>query len=122
MPRKNNEVISLADSQVLRWIDEINGIVDADAKAREIKRQIKRLRQGDNSAQSRKEIRSLYARLDEIQFKPDYLCLVIDREKDYRRACRGFYINDIKYVRLLGTNGGVKNSTIVFVSERVSGD
>lgn len=38
--------------------------------------------------------------------------------KDYHRACRGFSINGIKYQRLLGTNGGVKNETIVFVSER----
>ena len=48
------------------------------------------------------------------------MCLIIDREKDYYRACRGFSINGVNYVRLLGTNGGIKNSTIVFVSERVS--
>lgn len=30
--RRNDEVISLADSQVLRWIDELNGITDADTK------------------------------------------------------------------------------------------
>lgn len=46
------------------------------------------------------------------------MCLIIDKEKDYYRACRGFYINGLKYKRLLGTNGGVKSSTIVFVSER----
>ena len=58
--------------------------------------------------------------LDELQFKPDYLCLIIDRDKDYYRACRGFRINGIRYERLLGTNGGIKNSTIVFVSERLA--
>lgn len=46
------------------------------------------------------------------------MCLVIDKERDYHRACKGFSINGIRYKRLLGTNGGVKNSTIVFVSER----
>lgn len=58
--------------------------------------------------------------LDELQFKPDYMCLIIDRDKDYYRACRGFRINGIRYERLLGTNGGIKNSTIVFVSERLA--
>ena len=48
------------------------------------------------------------------------MCLIIDKEKDYWRACKGFKINGIKYVRLLGTNGGIKNSTIVFVSERLA--
>lgn len=47
------------------------------------------------------------------------MCLIIDKKKDYYRACKGFTINNIKYRRLLGTNGGIKNSTIVFVSERL---
>lgn len=117
--RRNDEIISLADSQVLRWIDEINGVVDADARAREIKAEIRRLRKEPNSISNKAAIRKLYAELDAVQFKPDYLCLIMDREKDYRRACKGFSINDVKYVRLLGTNGGIKNETIVFVSERI---
>ena len=113
--RKNDEVISLADSQVLRWIDELNGITDAEQKARDIKAEIKRLRNEQNSVQNRKAVKQLYAQLDAIQFKPDYMCLIIDKEKDYYRACKGFSINGISYKRLLGTNGGIKNSTIVWV-------
>ena len=116
--RRNDEVISLADSQVLRWLDELNGIVDADEKARVIKSEIRRIKREPNSASNKRRIRQLYAKLDEIQYKPDYMCLIIDKEKDYHRACKGFSINGLRYKRLLGTNGGVKNSTIVFVSER----
>lgn len=116
--RRNDEVISLADSQVLRWLDELNGIEDAETKAREIKAEIRALRKEPNSVKSRKKIKTLYEQLDSIQFKPDYLCVIIDREKDYRRACAGFTINGIGYQRLLGTNGGVKNETIVFISNR----
>lgn len=111
-------MISLADSQVLRWIDELNGLTDADAKAHNIKSEIKRLRREPNSVQNRRAIKQLYIELDTLQYKPDYMCLIIDKEKDYYKACRGFSINGIKYRRLLGTNGGIKNSTIVFVSER----
>ena len=118
--RRNEEVISLADSTILRWIDELNGVVDADEHAKEIKREIRRIRREPNSAQNKRTIRDLYRQLDELQFKADYMCLIIDREKDYRRACKGFSINGVRYCRLLGTNGGVKNSTIVFVSERLS--
>ena len=118
--RRNDEVISLADSQMLRWIDELNGINDADTKAREIKEHIKQLRQKQNDIHNKRAIKKLYDELDRIQFKTDYMCLIIDKEKDYYRACKGFSINGIKYTRLLGTNGGIKNSTIVFVSERLS--
>ena len=120
--RRNDEVISLADSQVLRWIDELNGITDADAQARNIKAQIKQIHKEPNSIQNKRKIKQLYADLDAIQFKPDYMCLVIDKEKDYYRACKGFSINGISYKRLLGTNGGIKSSTIVFVSERLWGE
>lgn len=116
--RRNDEVISLADSQVLRWIDELNGIVDADEQARNIKHEIKMIKKEPNSIQNKRAIKQLYAQLDSLQYKPDYMCLIIDKEKDYYRACKGFSINGIKYKRLLGTNGGIKNSTIVFVSER----
>lgn len=111
-------MISLADSQVLRWLDELNGITDADASAKQIKSEIHRLKSEPNNRQNRKAVRKLYAKLDSVQFKPDYLCLIIDRDKDYKRACQGFSINGMNYERLLGTNGGIKNSTIVFISER----
>lgn len=120
--RKNDEVISLSDSQILRWIDELNHIKNADFEAKKLKKSIKMLKKQPNSLQNRREIKKLYEKLDKVQHKPDYMCLVIDKEKDYRRACKGFVINGIKYVRLLGTNGGVKNETIVFVSERLSGE
>lgn len=118
--RRNEEVISLADSQILRWIDELNGIVDADVKAKEIKQQIKQIKKEPSGAQNKRKIKQLYSDLDALQFKPDYMCLIIDREKDYYRACRGFSINGVSYKRLLGTSGGIKNSTIVFVSERLA--
>lgn len=118
--RRNDEVVSLADSQVLRWIDELNGVTDADHAAREIKSQIKRIKKEPNSIQNKRNIKRLYSELDALQFKPDYMCLIIDKKKDYYRACRGFLINGIQYKRLLGTNGGIKNSSIIFVSERLS--
>ena len=117
--RRNDEVISLADSQVLRWIDEMNGITDADDKAKEIKVQIRKIKKEPNNIQNKRKIKKLYSELDALQYKPDYMCLIIDKEKDYYRACRGFSINGINYKRILGTNGGIKNETIVFVSERV---
>lgn len=105
---------------MLRWIDELNGVEDADGKARELKEKIRQVRREPSSPQNKKEVRQLYKDLDALQFKPDYMCLIIDKTKDYYRACKGFKINGISYKRLLGTAGGIKNSTIVFVSERLA--
>lgn len=115
--RMNDEVIALNDSQVLRWIDELIGLEDGNERAMAIKAEIRRIKREPSSLQNRREIKRLYAELDTVQFKPDYMHLVVDNNSDYIRACKGFTINDIEYVRLLGTSGGVKNSTIVFVSK-----
>ena len=118
--RENDEIISIGDSQMLRWIDELNGVTGAEGKVRDIRSEIKRLRKKESTLPTRRRIRDLYNELDNIQFKPDYMHLVVDKNKDYLRACRGFKINDVEYVRLLGTSGGVKINTIVFVSKRLA--
>lgn len=53
-----------------------------------------------------------------MQFRYDYVCVIIDKKSDYYRANKGFKINGITYKRLLGTTGGVKNETIVYTSEK----
>ncbi len=119
--RRNDELIALSDSNTLRFIDDINGLYGADEKAAEIQREIRRLRKLETSRANRKAIRQLYNELDEVQYKPDYMCFIVDKLEHYDKACKdGFYINGVHYERLLGTNGGVKNSTIVFVSSRVA--
>lgn len=117
--RKNNEVISLAGSQLLRWIDELNGCSDCDAKAHIVRNEIRQIRKEPNSVQNKKRMRQLYQQLDALQFKPDYINIIIDSRTDYKRLCKGFLVNGVKYKRLLGTSGGIKNSTIIFVSERL---
>ena len=119
--RKNSEMISLMDSTTLRWIDEINNITNADEEARNIQKQIKKLKKLPFSIENKKLIKQKYAELDKLQYHPDYMGLIIDKLKDFHRANnKGFIINGQKYVRLLGTNGGVKNSTVVYVSTKVA--
>jgi hypothetical protein len=118
--RANNEVISLCDNQILRFIDEINNIFNPEVTIDYIKDRIKRLKRNLNIKQTQKEIEFLYDQLDDLLFKPDYMCVVIDKTKDYNKMYKnGFIINNITYRRLLGTTGGVKNSTIVFVNEKL---
>lgn len=117
--RRNNELVSLAGSQVLRWIDELNGNTDWEIEALSIRSEIRQLGKQPNSIQNKRQIKRLYDELDKVQYKPDYVSIVMDRISDYRRLCKGFKINGIEYRRLLGTAGGIKMSTIVFVSAKL---
>jgi len=118
--RRNDAAVTLSESQVLRWIDELNGVQVPQQQIKELRRRIASIRQQDASTKSRNEIKRLYKEIDALQYKPDYLLLVVERLPDYRRACKGFSVNGVKYTRFVGTNGGVKTKTIVFVSERLA--
>lgn len=110
-------IVSVSDSQLLRFIDELNNLTDVDGKIRTIQNRIKYEKRKPRSRETKTMIRSLYNKLYEIQFQPDYVTIVMNSEKDYDRANKGFKINGITYRRFLGTNGGIKNSTIVYVNE-----
>ena len=61
----------------------------------------------------------MYQQLYKLQFKEDYLCLIIDKLSHYDRANNGFKVNGIEYRRLLTTTNGVKTSTVVYTSIRL---
>lgn len=118
--RENKELIALSESQMMRFIDELNEITNPELHISDIKSQIKRLKFEKNLSISRPKIKKLYEELDKYQFKKDYVCVVIDNNKDYYKIYKnGFKINGVTYRRLLGTTGGVKNNTIVFVNEKL---
>lgn len=118
--RENDEVISLSDSIALRMICDILGRNDNDIRINQIKKSIKKLRREESTRDIKKQIKKLYEELDILQYEENYVNVVIDRESDYKKMFdKGFKLNNIKYKRLLGTTGGVKNNTIVFVSEKV---
>lgn len=109
-------VVSINSNQLLRFIDELNGVVDVDGKIKSIQRKIRLEKKKPRSRETRVVIKNLYDALYSLQFQKDYVCVVMDSNKDYDRANQGFSINGIEYRRFLGTNGGIKNSTIVYVN------
>lgn len=115
--RLNGEIISLADSNILRAIDELNGVSreSTAAQINDIRAEIKILREStDNRATARRRIKELYSELDKIQLKTDYLEVVMSKSSDFDKLNNGFSVNGIEYRRLVGTPNGVKKSTVVY--------
>ena len=116
-------IVSLNDSQCLRFIDEINGVKNINEQVRNIQKRIRIEKKKPKSKETKVFIRNYYEKLYELQFQKDYVCVIMNSESDYDRANLGFSINYgdciIKYRRFLGTNGGIKNSTIVYVNEEI---
>lgn len=116
---KNGEIIRLAESDILRKIDKINNLQDVVKNIKEIRKKIKKIKKEEISKENQQKIKQLYLDLYKIQFKPDYVCIIMDKNSDYYRANKGFKINGIKYKQLFGTTGGIKNSTIIYVNEKI---
>lgn len=119
-------VVSLGSSQVLRWLTKLQNRENDDFRATEIKKDIKSIKKLENSYENKQKINDLYNELYEKQFQQDYLMLIMDSPQDYKKACQNKFSitidygnrkETVTYVRLLGTAGSIKKSTIMFINE-----
>jgi hypothetical protein len=117
--KNEKDIVALNDSQILRWICELNGIDNLDEKVTKTKAKIRHIRKEPKSNQNKIKIEKLYEELYSLQYQKDYMCLIMDSDGDYDRANSGFKINGYSYHRLLGTNGGIKKSTITYVGGNI---
>lgn len=118
--RKNDELISLADNQVLRSIRKIRGVnIDfnlLDALFYERKRIVRR----KNSIQNKNRIIEIDKDIDNLLFCPDYLSIVVDKHSHYKKIIKnGLFINGEKFVRLLCGAGNARHNTVFFVKESI---
>lgn len=116
----SGQVISLAESTCIRMIEDIVGVdrTAAAATLRQLNIELRALRKQPKSKEQARSIKQIYRQQSDIQYLPEYLCLVCKTKAAFKRACKGFTVNNMRYVRLVGTTGGVKQSTVVFVAEK----
>ena len=113
-------VVSLNDSQVLRWLSKINGTEDSDQIAKQIKKDIKRLKKEPSTKENKRIISDKYRQLYKTRFTTDYMMVVFDKKSHYDRARKGFSITvdgvATRYRRFIGTANSIKKNTIIFVN------
>ena len=54
-----------------------------------------------------------------INWTACFVSVVIEKEKDFNKACSGFKLNGNEFVRFIGTTGGLKNNSIIFVNKEL---
>ncbi|WP_051280411.1 hypothetical protein [Anaerovorax odorimutans] len=113
--RKNDELITISDNELIRFIYNIKNYNFSEEKVENIKNKIKQIKILDTNMNNINNIKKLYSQLDEILFIPDIVNIIIDKNSDFDRANKGFFINGLKFQRLLASTGGVKSKTIIYV-------
>ena len=119
---KNRYIVSLGSSTGIRIIEKMINTNDKEKKINAIKREIKSLKRTKDL--DKKELKKLIKEKNTEKIKlmhEDSICNVIFKSKSqYKKySKKGFYINGEKYVILLGTSGGIKKNTVMFVKEKL---
>ena len=118
--RASDRIISISDSQVIRWLDDYNGKNRTSEMAvyTEKKKNIKRAKKEKNSAGNREFIKSEYDAINKMQFIPEFINIVMDKPSDID-VMDGFMINGKKYYRFIGSPNQVKKCTVMYCSEDI---
>ena len=90
-------MVAIGESTVVRFIDSIKGI-DTNSiyeQVNSLRKRLKYLKKQPKSDENRKEIKQIYQKIDELQFIPEYMMLIIDSDADYLRAFEGFQLNGL---------------------------
>ncbi|MFF2093515.1 hypothetical protein [Paenibacillus sp. NPDC058174] len=117
--RCNREVVKLAESQVIRFINQITHNSFTYEDTQKINREIKTISRLPDTQINRTRIKQLRNLLDEKLFLQDYIMVIMDSMKDYDVVSKSFVFNGLRFYRLFATAGGAKKGVVVFASERV---
>lgn len=113
--KKNEEVISIDDSIALRMIRHItkNNVTD---------KEIKKLKKKKVKEKNIEKYSKYCSKINELTFEPNIINIVFNTIDDWNKANSKNYkvvLNGVEYVRLIGTNGGIKNNVVIFVNKDI---
>lgn len=83
------------------------------------KKEAKQIEKEYSSVQNKNRLKKIHTDINRLTFCKDYVLVIIDSNSQFDRANKGFYINGIKYKRLVGTTNGVKKNTIVYINDKI---
>ena len=131
--RSKQELVALADSQVLRTIRRIkyqrlkeqgfNPIEYNKEQLEWLLKTKKRLLKVEPQNRAEKnalggEIKQINNKINDMLYIPEYILVTIEKDSHYRTMIRkGLFINGKKYVRLLCSAGMARNNTVAFIEE-----
>ena len=130
--KEKDYIIGISESQTIRWIDELRGRGNVNSQIRAVKKEISKIKKTDTS-KTKTRLKDAHQKRDQLKFLSDLVSVVFPPCKknkqtgelvnpQYDRANKGFIINGIKYVRFLGTPGGIKQCTILYIAEDLKGE
>ena len=117
---KANQIISLADSQMLRSIRDITNHKVNLEQLEQWYEERDKIKNRKNSEENKKRIRELQENIYQMMYIPEYITVVIDKIAHYKKLFKeGFYLNGDKYTRFSCSASQARVSTVVFIKDSI---
>ena len=111
--RKNGELVSIGDSQMLRSLREITGKGKDIEELEFLVQQKKKLKQGNCG---KLDLYNIENRIDEILFIPEIISIYVNNIRHYENIIKnGLFVNNKKFVRLLCSAGQARRNNVLLV-------
>lgn len=118
---RNEEIVSLGDSIALRMIRKIQDDIITEQDINKLKDDIKKKKKNKEDFTEDKD------KLNNKILEENILLIVFDNDEDWKYATSKnendiIQFNNKEFIRLVGTNGGIKNNTVVFANKEMHSD
>lgn len=127
--RINNEIISLADNQLLRFIRQIRDREYSREYVEELYKEREAIKNAPNTKENNDRIKEIKQTLDKYLYVPDLVSVLCNTSKqDYKMICKNRFSLDIdvhgehyhiRYRRLCAGAGQLRRNTSFFVNEDI---
>ena len=119
---KTRMIVAIGDSCGTRMIRTICNSNATEDKINELKEDIldnMELLKDTNDKNIKTSVKKLIKEKYKLMLEENLCNVVFEKKKHYDEAAKhGFTINNIKYKLLLGTSGGIKQNTVLFINEK----
>ena len=117
--RKNGELVSIGDSQMLRILRKLKNIEDAEDQIKALFIENKKIKRNYTEDKSYR-LFEIEREIDVLLFCPDIVSVVINDNKHYQHMIdHKFFINNRPFVRLLCGAGNARRNTVIFCAEEI---
>ena len=121
--RLNNELISIGDSQMLRSLRNIKNQNIIQEQIDELLVERKHLKNKKSSHENSTRLYDIGQSLDDLLFVPEIISIQVENNIHYKYICQnGFFVNGIKFVRLMCSAGQARRNNALFVAENIEKD
>lgn len=119
--RKNNEVVRLGDSAMLRELRKITHSKFSEQSIKELLNNRKKITRLPDNERNRDALKKINSQIDAMIFVPEIVAITFSDVRHYKTIINngGLKINGKNYVRLLCGAGHARRSTVLFCEQLV---